>query len=70
LFSRGISRHAGITIIDELLDQHTTGEIAAWRRAGIVSGTRYNDKGEFLYDPPDPANPPDRPKTGRRPNKP
>jgi DNA invertase Pin-like site-specific DNA recombinase len=41
--------------------------IKAWRRAGIVTGTRYNDKGEFLYDPPDPANPPSRPKIGRRP---
>ena len=41
--------------------------IKAWRRAGIVTGTRYNDKGEFLYHPPDPANPPRRPKIGRRP---
>ena len=41
--------------------------IKAWRRAGIVTGTRYNDKGEFLYHPPDPDNPPDRPKIGRRP---
>ncbi len=41
--------------------------IKAWRRAGIVTGTRYNDKGEFLYHPPDPGNPPNRPKTGRRP---
>jgi DNA invertase Pin-like site-specific DNA recombinase len=41
--------------------------IKAWRRAGIVSAQRYNDKGEYLYDPPDPDNPPDRPKIGRRP---
>jgi len=41
--------------------------IKAWRRAGIVGAQRYNDKGEYLYDPPDPANPPDRPKIGRRP---
>jgi hypothetical protein len=39
----------------------------AWRRAGIVGAQRYNDKGEYLYDPPDPANPPNRPKIGRRP---
>jgi hypothetical protein len=39
--------------------------IKAWRRAGIVTGARYNDKGEFLYDPPDPGNPPNRPKVGR-----
>jgi len=41
--------------------------IKAWRRAGIVSAQRYNDKGEYLYHPPDPGNPPDRPKIGRRP---
>jgi len=41
--------------------------IKAWRRAGIVGAQRYNDKGEYLYDPPDPDNPPDRPKIGRRP---
>ena len=44
--------------------------IKAWRRAGIVSAERYNDKGEHLYYPPDPANPPNRPKTGRRPKDP
>jgi DNA invertase Pin-like site-specific DNA recombinase len=41
--------------------------IKAWRRAGIVSAERYNDKGEHLYYPPDPDNPPNRPKIGRRP---
>jgi len=41
--------------------------IKAWRRAGIVGAQRYNDKGEYLYDPPDPDNPPNRPKIGRRP---
>jgi DNA invertase Pin-like site-specific DNA recombinase len=44
--------------------------IKAWRRAGIVSAQRYNDKGEYLYQPPDPDNPPDRPKIGRRPKSP
>ena len=44
--------------------------IKAWRRAGIVSAERYNDKGEHLYYPPDPANPPNRPKIGRRPKAP
>jgi DNA invertase Pin-like site-specific DNA recombinase len=44
--------------------------IKAWRRAGIVSAQRYNDKGEHLYYPPDPANPPSRPKIGRRPKNP
>jgi len=44
--------------------------IKAWRRAGIVSAQRYNDKGEYLYNPPDPANPPNRPKIGRRPKNP
>jgi DNA invertase Pin-like site-specific DNA recombinase len=41
--------------------------IKAWRRAGIVSAQRYNDKGEHLYYPPDPANPPNHPRIGRRP---
>ena len=44
--------------------------IKAWRRAGIVSAQRYNDKGEYLYNPPDPASPPNRPKIGRRPKNP
>ena len=30
----------------------------------------FNDKGEYLYHPPDPANPPHRPKTGRPPQQP
>ena len=45
----------------------STATVKDWYHAGIVSGQRYNDKGEVLYDPPDPANPPDRPKTGRPP---
>jgi DNA invertase Pin-like site-specific DNA recombinase len=44
--------------------------IKAWRRAGIVSAQRYNDKGEHLYHPPGPDNPPCRPKIGRRPKNP
>jgi DNA invertase Pin-like site-specific DNA recombinase len=65
-------RATGMLTISEFAAAHgvRNNTIKAWRRAGIVSGTRYNDKGEFLYDPPDPANPPDRPKIGRRPNKP
>jgi hypothetical protein len=39
--------------------------VKAWHRAGIVSGLRYNDKGETLYHRPDPDNPPPRPKIGR-----
>ncbi|MPY85966.1 MAG: recombinase family protein, partial [Actinophytocola sp.] len=42
-----------------------TQTVKAWWRAGIVSGQRYNDKGETLYHPPDPDKPPKRPKTGR-----
>ena len=41
--------------------------VKAWYHAGIVTGQRYNDKGEVLYNPPGPANPIDRPKTGRPP---
>jgi DNA invertase Pin-like site-specific DNA recombinase len=44
--------------------------IKAWRRAGIVSAQRYNDKGEYLYYPPDPASPVRRPRIGRRPKNP
>ena len=36
----------------------------------LSPATRYNDKGEFLYDPPDPASPPGRPKIGRPPRTP
>jgi DNA invertase Pin-like site-specific DNA recombinase len=43
----------------------STATVKNWYHAGIVSGQRYNDKGEVLYCPPDPANPPNRPKTGR-----
>ena len=43
----------------------STATVKDWYHAGIVSGQRYNDKGEVLYHPPDPGNPPDRPKTGR-----
>ena len=48
----------------------STATVKDWYHAGIVSGQRYNDKGEVLYDPPDPGNPPDRPKTGRPPRTP
>ena len=35
------------------------GTVKIWYHAGIVSGQRYNDKGEVLYNPPGP-NPPAR----------
>ena len=35
----------------------STGTVKIWHHAGIVSGQRYNDKGEVLYDPAGP-NPP------------
>lgn len=65
-------RATGMLTLAELAAAHgvCNNTIKAWRRAGIVTGTRYNDKGEFLYHPPDPASPPDRPKIGRRPSKP
>src|SRR5271165_2308896 len=40
------------------------GTVKIWYHAGIVSGQRYNDKGEVLYNPPGP-NPPAR-HQGRR----
>ena len=48
----------------------STATVKDWYHAGIVTGQRYNDKGEVLYHPPDPANPPRRPKTGRPPRTP
>ena len=62
-------RATGMLTIAETAAAHgvRNNTIKAWRRAGIVTGTRYNDKGEFLYHPPDPSNPPDRPKIGPRP---
>ena len=62
-------RVTGLLTIAEIAAAHGVHPktIKAWRRAGIVSAQRYNDKGEYLYYPPDPANPPDRPKIGRRP---
>ena len=44
----------------------STGTVKIWYHAGIVSGQRYNDKREVLYDPPGP-NPP-APHQGRRHN--
>lgn len=44
--------------------------IKHWRHTGIVSGQRYNDKGEYLYHPPNPHTPLARPKTGRPPKQP
>ena len=38
------------------------GTIKIWYYAGIVSGQRYNDKGQVLYHPPGP-NPPRQPAT-------
>ena len=65
-------RSKGMLTLAETAAAHSVcnNTIKAWRRAGIVTGTRYNDKGEYLYCPPDPANPPRRPKIGRRPRTP
>jgi DNA invertase Pin-like site-specific DNA recombinase len=62
-------RAGGMLTLAEIAAAHgvTNATIKKWRRAGIVGAQRYNDKGEYLYHPPDPANPPNRPKIGRRP---
>ncbi len=62
-------RDTGMLTLAEIAKAHgvANNTIKKWRRAGIVSAQRYNDKGEYLYHPPDPANPPDRPKIGRPP---
>jgi hypothetical protein len=33
----------------------STSTVKTWHRAGLVSGQRYNDKNEMLYNPPDPT---------------
>jgi hypothetical protein len=62
-------RDTGMLTLAEIAAAHNVspGTIKSWRAAGIVSAHRYNDKGEFLYDPPDPNNPPNRPTIGRPP---
>jgi DNA invertase Pin-like site-specific DNA recombinase len=47
----------------------TPSTIKYWRQREIVRGHRYNDKGECLYNPPDPDNPIQRPTTGRPPRR-
>ncbi len=58
---------AGLIPLSQMAGQLgvSTATVKDWHHAGIVSGQRYNDKGEVLYCPPDPANPPNRPKIGR-----
>jgi hypothetical protein len=62
-------RAAGLLTLAETARAHgvSNNTIKKWRRAGIVTGQRYNDKGEYLYHPPDPQSPPSRPKIGRPP---
>jgi DNA invertase Pin-like site-specific DNA recombinase len=57
---------AGLIPLDQIAELLgvSTGTVKIWYHAGIVSGQRYNDKGEVLYDPPGP-NPPAR-HQGRR----
>jgi DNA invertase Pin-like site-specific DNA recombinase len=60
---------AGLIPLSQMADLlgASTATVKDWYHAGIVTGQRYNDKGQVLYHPPDPANPPNRPKTGRPP---
>lgn len=53
-------RQTGMLTLTEIANQLgvSTATIKIWCRAGIVGGQRYNDKGERLYHPPDPNNPP------------
>ena len=57
---------AGLIPLSQMARQLSvsTGTVKIWYHAGIVSGQRYNDKGEILYHPPGP-NPPAR-HQGRR----
>ena len=45
----------------------STGTIKIWHHAGIVTGQRYNDKGEVLYNPPGPNPPPPTKDAGTTP---
>jgi DNA invertase Pin-like site-specific DNA recombinase len=58
--------NAGLIPLGQMAGQLSvsTGTVKIWYHAGIVSGQRYNDKGEVLYHPPGP-NPPAR-HQGRR----
>jgi DNA invertase Pin-like site-specific DNA recombinase len=60
-------REASMLTITEMANHLgvSTRTVKKWRRANIVSGLRYNNKGQFLYHPPDPDNPPEPPKIGR-----
>jgi DNA-binding CsgD family transcriptional regulator len=57
---------AGLIPLDQIAELLgvSPGTVKIWYHAGIVSGQRYNDKGEVLYNPPGP-NPP-TPHQGRR----
>jgi DNA invertase Pin-like site-specific DNA recombinase len=57
---------AGLIPLSQMAEQLgvSTGTVKIWYHAGIVSGQRYNDKDQVLYNPPGP-NPPAR-HQGRR----
>ncbi|HVB45461.1 MAG TPA: recombinase family protein [Streptosporangiaceae bacterium] len=65
-------RETGMLTITEMAARLgvCTTTIKAWCRAGTVTGMRYNDKGEHLYHPPDPANPPAKHQGHRLPSQP
>jgi len=59
---------AGLIPLPQIAEQLgvSTGTVKIWYHAGIVSGQRYNDKGEVLYDPPGPNPPAPPPRTSAR----
>jgi DNA invertase Pin-like site-specific DNA recombinase len=65
-------RETGMLTITEMAGRLgvCTTTIKAWCRAGIVTGMRYNDKGEHLYHPPDPASLPAKHQGRRLPSRP
>ncbi|MGH3120923.1 MAG: recombinase family protein [Streptosporangiaceae bacterium] len=65
-------RETGMLTITEMAGRLgvCTTTIKAWCRTGIVTGIRYNDKGEHLYHPPDPGNLPAKHQQRRLPSRP
>ncbi len=52
-------RARGLLTLAEIADRLDVGPdtVKVWRRAGLLAGHRYNDKGQYLFEPPGPDAP-------------